>query len=287
MKKRILPLVFTLCLALAAMVLLCACASAASANDYRIEVDITNQITTVFRRSDNAIVRQMICSTGTGDRTPRGVFKLEATRASTDRKPWYYITNYRCYVKYATRIKGSILFHSIPYSDKSLDSIDRAALCQLGVKASHGCIRLNWEDAHWIACNCPDGTTVKIYNGAAQKKALRKQLLREGFTITRGKSYEQFIDARLETKGMPELSLGSTGDRVVALQEGLTDLGLLPGGATGLYDGATAVAVMRYQAHANRAITSLASGDVIDDILAESEMLRFPLSGETFPFDTL
>ena len=41
------------------------------------------------------------------------------------------------------------------------------AVEELGTRASHGCVRLRWEDARWIATHCPDGTTVKLFIGIA------------------------------------------------------------------------------------------------------------------------
>ena len=52
-------------------------AESASATEYYIQVDITNQHVTVFRKSDMVIVRQMICSTGT-NATPTA--KSESSR---------------------------------------------------------------------------------------------------------------------------------------------------------------------------------------------------------------
>lgn len=259
-----------LCAALCSM-LTPALGAASTADSYAIEVDVANQITTVFRRSDGAIVRQMICSTGVGNCTPLGEFRLEATRESTDRQPWYYIVNYRCYVKYATRITGSILFHSIPYADRDLTSIDENALGQLGSKASHGCIRLNWEDAYWIACNCPDGTRVSIYNGATRKSALRDLLLTESYTITRGQSYKQFIDEGLQSHSAEALRHGETGDAVARLQARLIALGYLCGGVTGIYDGATVVAVMRYQADSGLPGNGVATRSVMDGLGVETD----------------
>ena len=69
MKKALLAL---LCL----LPLLCAARAEAA---YKIGVDIENQIVTVYRADDDGedgIVRQMICSTGRSNRTPRGTFKL-------------------------------------------------------------------------------------------------------------------------------------------------------------------------------------------------------------------
>lgn len=274
MFKRILLLTIALCAALAALPASVSSALAANANTYYIEVDIANQITTVYRRSDNAIVRQMICSSGTGDRTPRGLFRMEQTRESTDRKPWYYISNYRCYVKYATRIKGGILFHSIPYAAMDMDTIDREALAQLGTKASHGCIRLRWQDAQWIAMNCPDGTAVNIFTGAAAKERLRQLLLLEGYSEDCGLTYAQFLDTYREDDGSGSLVRGATGKAVSALQRKLTGLGFYSGASpSGVYDTATIVAVMRYQAAANLPATGVATKELVRRIRGERELV--------------
>ena len=124
MKKALLAL---LCL----LPLLCAARAEAA---YKIGVDIENQIVTVYRADDDGedgIVRQMICSTGRSNSTPRGTFKL-FTRKGVDREEWYYIAKFRCFVQYPTRIYNDILFHSLPYSAKDLATLDQTALAQLG-----------------------------------------------------------------------------------------------------------------------------------------------------------
>lgn len=100
--------------------------------------------------------RAMICSTGLYNATPRGVFQLS--------------TKYRwrelyggVYGQYATRIHGGVLFHSVPYYRKSESSLCTDKYNKLGQQASMGCVRLTVEDAKWISENCPEGTTVEIY----------------------------------------------------------------------------------------------------------------------------
>ena len=256
MLKRLIAGFAALCLAVFATSTPFACAEPGSEKTYCVEVDIANQITTVYRQSDRSIVRQMICSTGTGNNTPRGTFKMEQTRTSTDRQDWYYIMKYRCYVKYATRIKGPILFHSIPYSEKSMDSIDEEALAQLGTQASHGCIRLRWQDAMWIANNCPDGTEVRIYTGVARKNRLREILLEQGYAESSGMTYQQFLYSKTEGAGFT-LGRGASGKAVVTLQQSLSELGYLDGEATGDYDRDTIVAVMRYQSESGLTVSGI------------------------------
>ena len=262
-------------MAIAACILLCLIAAlpvAAHAVDrdtYRVEVDITNQITTVYRNADNSIVRQMICSTGTGTRTPLGTFRMPKSRPTTDRVEWYYITKFKCYVKYATRIKDSILFHSIPYAKKDMQTIDQEALAQLGTQASHGCIRLLWEDARWISENCPEGTVVRIFTGAAKKTGLRDLLRVQEYTEDCKLTYRQFIDASPVQTISSGLGRGSTGDEVMALQQRLIGMGFFTGAPSGIYDEHTTLAVMRYQSAAGETVSGVANRALIDKIMSE------------------
>ena len=57
---------------------------------YYIAVDITNQIVTVYDSATDAVVRQMLCSSGRNI-TPLGTFVMPRGRVDRDRKPWYYI----------------------------------------------------------------------------------------------------------------------------------------------------------------------------------------------------
>ena len=91
--KRCLAL--ALCLML--MLPLFTCAQAEGA-PYYIDVDIANQIVTVYesgrRRGADNIVRQMICSTGVGDSTPTGMFYMPEKKYDSERTQWYYFYEY-------------------------------------------------------------------------------------------------------------------------------------------------------------------------------------------------
>ena len=126
---------------------------------YYIVVDVSSQIVTVYETATQNIARQMICSSGANNRTPLGVFTMPMAQRKSYRVPWYWISAYSRYVKYASRIYKGILFHSITF-DSSKHQVGSEA--SLGRKASHGCIRLKIEDAKWIWDNCLMGTTVVI-----------------------------------------------------------------------------------------------------------------------------
>ena len=145
---------------------------------YYIEVDIGNQIVTIYDADTMSIVRQMLCSAGKKEHwTPVGEYILQADERRSDRDPWYKIGD--IYVRYATRLYGPVLFHSIPYYAKKTDCIDRDAVKLLGIPASHGCIRLRWQDARFIAENCGPGTRVKVLRSETRDDELRALLLQE------------------------------------------------------------------------------------------------------------
>ena len=125
--------------------------------EYRIDVNITQNIVTVYRQGAGGVYtaeRAFYCSTGAA--TPTGTYK------TTNKYEWRALFG-NVYGQYATRITGHILFHSVPYRTMAKDSLDTQAYNKLGTSASMGCIRLTVEDAKWIYDNCPSGTTVRMY----------------------------------------------------------------------------------------------------------------------------
>lgn len=180
--------------------LLSGCALAAS--PYAIEVDITNQIVTVYRAEDmseGGVVRQMICSTGENECTPVGRFTLNQ-RNSAERTKWYAIPTYDCYVQYVTRIIGGYLFHSLPYAEEDEATLDTEAAALLGTPASHGCIRLRPEDAEWIAKNCPNGTPCHIYHSWETDEGLRGLLLLHSYA--EGGEWASYADFAQGARGL-------------------------------------------------------------------------------------
>ncbi|MDE5830861.1 MAG: L,D-transpeptidase [Clostridia bacterium] len=67
------------------------------------------------------------------------------------------------YGQYASRITGSILFHSVPYVYQDKSTLEWWEYDKLGQTASLGCVRLTVEDAKWIYSNCIAGTKVEFY----------------------------------------------------------------------------------------------------------------------------
>jgi len=209
---------------------------------YSIDVDIANQIVTVYD-ADEAIVRQMICSTGYGTSTPTGVYPMAEPKYESERQEWYWFGEYEIYAKYASRIVNGILFHSILYPTTHSNPT-RASLNALGSKASHGCVRLRVDDAKWIAENCPPGTIVTIHDGAEINQDLRELLLSASF-IAQDADYAEFL------QGYIPLSQGSRYSKVKDMQEQLNQQGYDCGDADGIFGPDTREAVQAWQQDMN------------------------------------
>ena len=52
---------------------------------YYIEVDLTNQIVTIYNTRDNTISRQMLCSAGVDNKTPTGTWYMPSKERSDER----------------------------------------------------------------------------------------------------------------------------------------------------------------------------------------------------------
>lgn len=126
---------------------------------YYIKVNYKANTVTIYTKDANneytVPVKAMVCSTGTATPTS-GVYK------TTNKYVWRQL-NGGVYGQYATRIVGSILFHSVPYTAPKHDALKYASYDKLGIKASAGCIRLTVADAKWIYDNCGSGTMVEFY----------------------------------------------------------------------------------------------------------------------------
>ena len=131
-------------------------------NPYYLVVNKSTNTVTVYQADETGEycipVRSMICSCGND--TPTGTYN------TTDQYRWRYLVG-DVYGQYATRITGRILFHSVPYTRQSVDSLQYEEYNKLGTTASHGCIRLTVADSLWIYQNCPSGTIVTLSNGPA------------------------------------------------------------------------------------------------------------------------
>lgn len=149
------------------------------ADTYQIIVDITHQVVMVYTKDANneytVPVRYMLCSSGTGSRTPVGTFKMGAYRVRFSR-----FANDGRYGQYWTQIRGAIYFHTFLYIKKDAASYEEQTYTELGSKASHGCVRLTVPDARWMWYNIAYGTQCVIRKGDPDDIAtamIREQLV--------------------------------------------------------------------------------------------------------------
>lgn len=135
-----------------------------SSSKYYIKVNCGANVVTIYTKDSegNYTVpyKAMVCSTGTA--TPR---YLGGKYAIKSRWRWGALFG-GVYGQYCVHIVDQILFHSVPYLDKSPDSLEYWEYDKLGTSASAGCIRLTVKDVKWIYNNIPTGTIVEFYSSS-------------------------------------------------------------------------------------------------------------------------
>lgn len=133
-------------------------------NQYKLVVDVSEQRVYLYQwdgASYGKLLGKTKCSTGLLDSaetaTPLGTYQMGGPTGTGE---WYYFKEFDCYAKWASRIVGGILFHSVVYSSNK--KLRVGSVRHLGRPASHGCVRLEVKYAKWIYDNCPAGTTCVI-----------------------------------------------------------------------------------------------------------------------------
>lgn len=231
---------------------------------YYIEVDITNQIVTIYNTSDNSIARQMLTSSGMNGCTPLGTFHLTEKGRASERSEWTYFQQYQCWVKYATRIYLGYMFHSLPFEEKDMSTMITQHVQEFGMPTSHGCMRLRVEDAEFIAKKCLMGTRVHIYESNEPNEDLRALLMISSFTGENGMTYQEFLGISEDALGN-----GSSGEDVLDLQYRLSDLGYYDGEFSGKYDVTVIGAVKHLQKDLGLSQNGISSAELLELIYSE------------------
>lgn len=125
-----------------------------SSTDWLILVDTAQNRTVIFKKASNSwmVHKYLTCTTGAWNSpTVKGVFTVGSRGLA-------FGSGYTCW--YWTQFCGNYLFHSVLYNPGSMTSIQDG---RLGINASHGCVRLDINDAKWIYDNIPWGTRVVVY----------------------------------------------------------------------------------------------------------------------------
>ena len=151
-----------LALLLAALLMGASFGSALAASSYNmpyyIEVDIANQIVTVYNTSDGTIARQMLTSSGMNNSTPLGTFYLMENGRASERGEWTWFQQYHCFVKFATRIYQGYMFHSLPFAKKDESTMlawrNSVRLPRTAVCAWAWTMRASLPSSAWSARAC-------------------------------------------------------------------------------------------------------------------------------------
>ena len=164
-------------------------------NRYSIEIDLVNQVITVYDQSGNAML-QSLCTTGS-DKTPTGSGKF---RLGDLKERFGYFVAYGEYAQYWTQVVRGVYIHSVMYKSKKLSSMSKSAYKNLGKNVSHGCVRVLPHVAQWIYYNCPPGTLCNIVKNKAANPYLVSRLKS---TIPDYSSYQQPSDSHATPSEVP------------------------------------------------------------------------------------
>lgn len=128
---------------------------------YYIKVNRQANCVTIYAKDESGEytvpIKAMVCSVGLDNQTPIVVGEI------SDKYEWRLLFG-DVYGQYAVRFDGHIMFHSVPYTTTSKDSLKEGQYNLLGQPASQGCVRLSVADAKWIYDNCRKGTQVEVYD---------------------------------------------------------------------------------------------------------------------------
>ena len=137
----------------------------------KIEIDLTNQIATVYGvYSDGTtkpIMSEFVSTARKGCTTPTGNFKIQG--APGGKKAKYRtakMSSGKAYAEFLCRFHGAKCMHTVPYKTRNTKGyVNKAEFNKLGTPRSAGCVRMPWVLAHYIYNNCPVGTPVKVFKG--------------------------------------------------------------------------------------------------------------------------
>ena len=143
----------------------------ATLKSYRIDVDLTNQICTVYGvysdGSAKPIMSEFVSTARKGKKTPAGNFKIQG--ASGGRKAKLRtakMSSGKSYAEFLCRFTGSKCMHTVPYkSRQTTGHVNKTEFNKLGKTASAGCVRMPWKMAKFIYEKCPIGTPVRVFKG--------------------------------------------------------------------------------------------------------------------------
>lgn len=147
----------------------------ATLKSYRIDIDLTNQVATVYGiysdKSAKVLMSEFVSTARKGKTTPTGNFKIQG--ASGGRKAKYRtckLSGGKTYAEYACRFKGAKMMHGVPWKTRNTKGyVYKGEFNKLGSVASGGCVRMPIKMARYIYEHCPVGTPVHVFKGTKGK----------------------------------------------------------------------------------------------------------------------
>lgn len=147
----------------------------ATLKSYRIDIDLTNQIATVYGiysdKSAKVLMSEFVSTARKGKTTPTGNFKIQG--ASGGRKAKLRtakMSSGKSYAEYLCRFHGAKCMHGVPYSKRNTSGrVSKTEFNKLGTPASSGCVRMPIKLCRYIYNNCPVGTPVRVFKGTKGK----------------------------------------------------------------------------------------------------------------------
>ncbi|MDR2715773.1 MAG: L,D-transpeptidase family protein, partial [Coriobacteriaceae bacterium] len=128
-------------------------ANLSSSTNWLIAIDSTNCLVGVYYGSKGNWTNRYMWKCSPGARstpTVKGLFSVGS-------RGYVFGSGFSCY--YWTQFYGDYLFHSVLYYPGTRTIMDG----RMGVQASHGCVRLDINNAKWIYDNIPSRTAVLSY----------------------------------------------------------------------------------------------------------------------------
>jgi len=152
----------------------------ATLKSYRIDIDLTNQIATVYGiysdKSAKALMSEFVSTARKGKTTPTGNFKIQG--ASGGRKAKLRtakMSSGKSYAEFLCRFHGAKCMHTVPYKTRQTTGhVFKSEFNKLGTPASSGCVRMPWKMAKYIYEKCPVGTPVRVFKGTKGKYPMGK-----------------------------------------------------------------------------------------------------------------
>lgn len=141
---------------------------------YRIDIDITNQICTVYGiysdKSSKVLMSEFISSAKKGHTTPTGNFKIQGAKNLKAKYRTAKMSGGKSYAEYLCRFHGAKCMHCVPWKKRNTKGyVYKNEFNKLGTPASSGCVRMPYKLARYIYNNCPVGTPVRVFKGTKGK----------------------------------------------------------------------------------------------------------------------